>query len=785
MIKKLIILIFCISFLSPVFAQTKQGADENRELSSSIASSKPTTKQVDELVKRCYEYIERPGEKKPDIDTAFGLASKAQQLSKALRYDKGYNDALLAQAYAHIEEGDTRGAHLLVPLAHDTTKARILLELEGRHYHGDQVTQSNDSAKICALKALSYLKPQKYPDIETEARTEIMLLSIVMGDDKMVEEQYAQALQLKGKASIELMILMYHSLSIIYYNKGNLSQAMRFGLEGLHYSEQTNRFMIERMYSILGTIYRNQKEPEKSLEMFEKATAINKANKQIDRVWIAVDWMANILSELKRPEEALRLVYNTEKEVGFSTAMDKAFYYRAIGRVNQERGNTEESNKAFFALAKHVDEKKITEHNTIDYLCKFFYRIKDYDKSRYYINKALSAKNVGDAKKLSVLKTLFSIDSAMGNHEAALKTMLQVQVLQDTVRSVERDKNLKQLLLQYETEKKDKELQLQKQSIQLLSRESELKAKDLEQTRIELLHEAETGRQNRLFASISAAEKDMSIQLQKQNITLLQKDADLKQSLISKASFTRDIMIGGAALLFVILLLLFNQYRLKQRNASALADKNKRLEVLVNEKELLLKEVHHRVKNNLHTIISLLESQAHFLSDDALTAIQKSQHRVYAMSLIHQKLYQHDNATSVQMDDYLNELLCYLEESFDLNGSIRFEKNLEPIQLDISQAIPLGLILNEAITNSIKYAFPQQRGGIVSITLTQTANDMVHLSVSDNGIGLPAGWEQKLNQSLGVKLMKGLSEDIQASFNIGSEGGTRVSVEFAKARFNA
>jgi two-component sensor histidine kinase len=116
---------------------------------------------------------------------------------------------------------------------------------------------------------------------------------------------------------------------------------------------------------------------------------------------------------------------------------------------------------------------------------------------------------------------------------------------------------------------------------------------------------------------------------------------------------------------------------------------------MVLEKEWLLKEVHHRVKNNLQTVVSLLELQAENLDNEALSAIHNGQNRIYTISLIHQKLYQTDNVASINMKDYLLELTQHLRDVYNVGRSIDFDIHIAPLELDVSQAIPIGLIVNE------------------------------------------------------------------------------------------
>lgn len=290
-----------------------------------------------------------------------------------------------------------------------------------------------------------------------------------------------------------------------------------------------------------------------------------------------------------------------------------------------------------------------------------------------------------------------------------------------------------------------------------------------------------------LYKSVSenmnALQAEYELARSKVRVSELSMANDKRQQALQKSTLIRNVTIAGAALMLVILGLLYNQYRLKQKSNRAISHKNETLQRLLEEKEWLLREVHHRVKNNLHTIMSLLEAQSAYLKDDALMALRISQHRVYAMSLMHQKLYQVSNVTAIDMAVYLPELLTYLKDSFDVKGHIRFETRIDNINLDISQAIPIALILNEAITNSIKYAFPGNRSGEIRINMLRKSGKKVWLEVADNGVGLPAHWEQLQKDSLGLRLIRGLSDDIQATLHISSGAGTSITLEFEKTDF--
>lgn len=127
----------------------------------------------------------------------------------------------------------------------------------------------------------------------------------------------------------------------------------------------------------------------------------------------------------------------------------------------------------------------------------------------------------------------------------------------------------------------------------------------------------------------------------------------------------------------------------------------------------------------------------------ALSAIKNSPHRIHSMSLIHQKLYNSENISTINMPNYIKELVEYLRESFSLEQRIRFDVKIDPLELDVAHAVPLGLILNEAITNSIKYVFPEDRTGMIYITLETKAENQYLLTISDNGIGFDTNLSNK------------------------------------------
>lgn len=299
---------------------------------------------------------------------------------------------------------------------------------------------------------------------------------------------------------------------------------------------------------------------------------------------------------------------------------------------------------------------------------------------------------------------------------------------------------------------------------------------------LHLLTEAQAALRKLQLRRQAAAEREQDIFLMKQNNALLKKDAEIRQASLNSAKFLRNVTITGILLLATILILVYNQYTNKKKNNLIIQQKNDELQKLLGEKEWLLKEIHHRVKNNLQTIVSLLESQSANLNDDALLAIRDSQNRVYAMSLIHQKLYQTNNVATTNMATYLPELVQYISESFTTKNQICFQLQVSPIELDVVQAVPVGLIVNEAITNAIKYAFRNGGKHEVHIEMEIDKNNNVSLYICDNGVGLPADFDSKEYAGLGLKLINGLSEDLKGKFKIWTDKGTHLTIHFTAGK---
>ncbi len=203
------------------------------------------------------------------------------------------------------------------------------------------------------------------------------------------------------------------------------------------------------------------------------------------------------------------------------------------------------------------------------------------------------------------------------------------------------------------------------------------------------------------------------------------------------------------------------------------------IESSLKEKEYLLKEIHHRVKNNLQVISSLLSMQARKATDlKVKQVLTESQNRVKSIALVHEKLYQSRSLDRIEYGDYLTKVVTHLFESFNVNpAQISWKVNARDVDVNIEQAVPCSLILNEMITNSLKYAFPEGRKGEITISFS-LANGNYTLDYRDNGVGVPAGAHLERSGSLGMQLINGLTRQLDGKIAIDTEVGVHYTIIF-------
>ena len=204
-----------------------------------------------------------------------------------------------------------------------------------------------------------------------------------------------------------------------------------------------------------------------------------------------------------------------------------------------------------------------------------------------------------------------------------------------------------------------------------------------------------------------------------------------------------------------------------------------KLRASLKEKEVMLKEIHHRVKNNLQVISSLLNLQSANISNKQdLAVFNDCQNQVRSMALIHEKMYQSHDLAVIDFGSYSRSLTAYLIRTYATGCLIRVDMDVEQVFLDANQAVPCGLILNELITNCLKYAFPDSISGVITVELYE-ANRQVTLIVSDNGVGIHEGMDLEQNKTMGIHLVHDLVRQIEGTIEVETGEGTCFTIRFA------
>ncbi|WP_149302927.1 sensor histidine kinase [Pareuzebyella sediminis] len=264
---------------------------------------------------------------------------------------------------------------------------------------------------------------------------------------------------------------------------------------------------------------------------------------------------------------------------------------------------------------------------------------------------------------------------------------------------------------------------------------------------------------------------DQKIALEKSRSDILEKDRSINLVRISLL-FT---LLGFAGLVYA--------YLKSIKNQRLIAEQKYIIENSLVEKDSLLKEIHHRVKNNLQMVSSLLSLQTkNTRSKAAIEALEEGKSRVKAMALIHQKLYQNEDLSVIEMQSYIESLINSVQSVYKKGGhNINITIDAEGVELDIDRAIPFGLMLNELVSNSFKYAFPDDdENGKIYIHIRKNGENEGYFEYSDNGIGLPEDSEERAKSSMGIRLMNRLANQLQTTLNIdrSSDDGVRYWFNF-------
>jgi two-component sensor histidine kinase len=698
-------------------------------------------------------YIDRDGEHTADLDSGLLYIGRAAGISTPMKdphwearcyysYSKAYREkGMLNEGKAAI----LKAVQILQPVNLPDDLADVLME-NGNYYSVDAEEQLKEKIGLYEQAADLY---HKAGDKKKEAYALRMT-----GDCYHCWGKFQEALRILHRALTlyketgrKDLQGLYDLLGIIATSTGDYSQGMTYGLMAVRTAEEQHDSSLQlcTIYNRLGITYYHLGDFKQALDCSRKGMTIASRYKDTASILIISTNIVGTYLKTGQPRQALALlnyIVDIYKQPVFK---DRLWISANMVKCYVEMGEYDKA-KAFIprlqALSGQMSAYNYYQTMIYEALISYYLSIRQYGNASYYCSLQTDV-----CKKIGLVNVLsqnylrwFRADSALKNYPAAIKHYQEYKIMNDSLFHVTKAGQIARLEVQFDIDKKDKDIRLKQQNIELLTRQG-----------------------------------------------LLQ------QAALKQARFTRNVIVSGAVLLLLVLVLGFNRYQLKQQNNKQLQQKQKEIykqnlslqelittqDKLLEEKEWLVKEIHHRVKNNLQIVMSLLNTQASYLHDaDALEAISESKHRMQAISLIHQKLYQSENMALIDMQTYTRELIGYLKDSFEDIQRVYFDLQIAQVKLDVSQAVPVGLILNEALTNAIKYAFRKDEKGTIVVSLQYALDTQLILTVADNGKGFPPGFDVRTQGTMGTRLMETLAEQLEGTITIREEHGISVIVSF-------
>jgi len=681
--------------------------------------------------------------KKLQFDSIMSFVRRAEVLSKRLGSVKNQLKIKTFHAWYYFTTGDFEKGkdQLMMLIQHYKHKGDIYQEASTWSLLGDNINY-NDTVRIdtrlhAYQQAYNLFKKGNYKPEQIDAYKSMADVHFHQGKLDLAEKELLEVLDQYRRIGNQKLHYTYDLLATVYRAKNDQKNELRYRL--MMMKSMGNSGTIQQRSTLLqrvAAIYTKLGEFEKAYECTLKAINLYKNNVHDIYYYHSVCTAADALVRMGKHNQALILIMNARREKGIGVTafqnlnLQLGYYYMSLKQYNRAEpyiikaynffGN---DNQSFLSKAYRA-RINISLANI-----KIYQR--NFAQAKKFLLQAGSYA-IKDPSLSSIYELAYSkVDSAQGRFSSAVDHFKKYKTINDSLYNITKSGQIAKLELEYETKEKE------------------------------------------------------------HSIKILRTEAVSQKATLDKVNLQRDIVFVALLILTLGGAISYRFYLYKQKNTRSILknhqliqSKNKQLNLLVEEKEWLLKEVHHRVKNNLHTIICLLESQAAFLHGDSLKVMENSQNRIYTMSLIHQKLYQSEDIKTIDMSVYIPELAQHLKDSFrPSSDKIQFNLQIEEIGLTQAIAIPIALIINEAITNSIKYAFPTSLGCEIMISLRQE-NQLITLELADNGIGMADHLSGNESNSLGLQLIEGLSKEIQGELIIKSEKGVSIKITFREHPWN-
>jgi two-component sensor histidine kinase len=664
---------------------------------------------------------------------------QAKKLSESIHSQQALNKSLcaLGSYYYFIKKPDSARLYYLQVIRYHT--------LHNQLYAASEIwdkmagaTPSIEETVNNLYEALKIYQKLKLPEKEAICHKTIGETYLIQEKFQQAEKELLIALQIQRSINYQRLHDTYGVFVELYETQRRYPEAFKYAMMALESIQETHdNERIPDCYKTIANLYFAIREPEKAQSYILKTYDYYLHQNNTRQLTIAENQdLYDVVRALngryyleKKPGTALSVIRKTYQSSPPRTYFSWYLYYYALGDYYTTIGDIGQAETQYLKALKYA-----TLNKGPDFILEMQFRLASFYMQFGQFHKAAKMLNIlfANKKHLSPLikrgiySYQYKIDSANGNWGRAFQNFRNFQALNDSIFSEKKKLEIKEVQYNYQRAGQEKIISLQKAALE-------------------------------------------------------------------NASETHRFILAIIALLILILGLVYNGYRLKMRSNKRLTAKNSEIDEqnfllkkalqaqtkLAGEKEWLMKELNHRVKNNLQIIISLLNFQTRFLkAPDAKNAIMETQHRIYSMSLIHQKLYQSGNNTSMEIKGYIADLVEYLKTSLAIRRNITVLMDITETELDVSYAIPLGIIITEAIVNAVKHAFPDERSGQIEITLIADKADIFYLTIKDNGIGLKDGINLSKNKSLGVSLIKSFCDQLEAKCSFNNNEGLTIAITF-------
>ncbi len=550
----------------------------------------------------------------------------------------------------------------------------------------------------------------------------------------------------------------YYYLGVFYYYKNNQKTALYYFNKSLVFASKTNhQFITAQVYSSIGNLYLDQGLFPKALEFYTKALKIDEARGFKKGIATHLANIGNIYHDKKKCEKALEYytkALNIAIEINDEERM--AIQYGNIG-VTYNLQNNYNKAQAFYLKSLSIHKKlnnKKQQINILSNLANLYKDQKNYDLAMNNLTEVLAIEQqlglesgitIGNMGIIHLNKENFKLakiylDSAILISEK-INDVLSLQEFEGELSKIYcHEGNYKLALLHYKKEIGYKDTMYSEENTKKL-------------TETELNYEFD--------------KKEMATKVQNDKI-IYQLEVDNKLQKQWRLFFIVIIIVTLVGLFFMK-----RAFDNKKKLAIVLAAEDQR-------KEVLLQEVHHRINNNLQIISSLLTLQANNADNEKLTEyLTQSQNRIQSLAAMHELLFDTNSPLEINMNDYLEKVLDFHRTvSSTMHGKINFKVSVDNVFFPTKLAVPLALIVNELVTNAIKYAFDKTMDGLIQIKLKKNINtNNWQLSISDNGKGLPPEGEKR-KDSLGLKLVSIMTKQIKGTLTLGNNKGAEFNIVF-------